>query len=199
MQALINAGGKGTRMGVCGTEKPMQIIGGKPSVERVTEALRRSRYLDRILVSVSDNTPETERYLKDRGVETIRTSGNSFMDDLHEAFGIMEGRYVLTCPSDIPLLSTKEIDKFIEKFSEKPVESYMALVDCATLNGLGITPSYSMEHEGKHWAVSGISIMDREKTIDGTYLSDGYYFTDCREFAVNVNTRKDLELARKMF
>jgi len=39
MQALINAGGKGSRMGECGVEKPMQVIGDKPSVQRVIEAL----------------------------------------------------------------------------------------------------------------------------------------------------------------
>ncbi len=60
MDVLINAGGKGTRMGVTGIEKPMQIIGGKPTVLRVVEAMQKSSYTDRILVSVSPNTPKTE-------------------------------------------------------------------------------------------------------------------------------------------
>ena len=96
MQALINAGGKGSRMGKCGVEKPMQVIGDKPTVQRVVEAISASSNIDRLIVSVSDNTPETERFLNSIGVETIRTSGESFMDDLHDAFRAMDGDYVLT-------------------------------------------------------------------------------------------------------
>ena len=114
MEALINAGGKGSRMGRCGIEKPMQMVGDKHTIERVLDALQASQHLSRILVSVSDNTPKTEEFLNSIGVETIRTSGESFMDDLHEAFEIMNGEYVLTCPSDIPLITTEAVDTFIE-------------------------------------------------------------------------------------
>ncbi len=199
MQALINAGGKGSRMGVCGIEKPMQIIGGKPSVQRVVEAMNASKHIDRVIVSVSDNTLETERFLQSIGVETIRTSGESFMDDLHQSFLKMDGRFVLTCPSDIPLVSTAMLDMFIEAFDPESMESLVALVSCKTVHSLGITPSFVMEEMGEKWAVSGISIMDREKTISGEYLGETFYHTACKEFAVNVNTLRDLELARRMF
>lgn len=198
MHALINAGGKGTRMGACGIEKPMQRVGGKPCVQRVIDALCASEYVDGVLVSVSDNTPDTERYLRGTGIDVVKTSGNSFMDDLHEAFSLMSGEHVLTCPSDIPLLSSSELDRFCEAFCKDGSESFMALVNCRTLESLGITPSYKMEMNSSHWAVSGISIMDRKKTLNGDYLRYGYYFTDCKEFAVNVNTIMELELARKM-
>ena len=71
MQALVNAGGKGSCMGKCGIEKPMQMVGDKHTVQRVVEALSASSHIDRLLVSVSDNTPETERFLNSIGVETI--------------------------------------------------------------------------------------------------------------------------------
>ena len=60
MQALVNAGGKGTRMGGCGIEKPMQMIGDRPTVCRVIDALMASKHIDRVLVSVSD-TPWRRR------------------------------------------------------------------------------------------------------------------------------------------
>ncbi len=56
-----------------------------------------------------------------------------------------------------------------------------------------------MNRYGGNWAVSGISIMDRKKTLNGDYLMESFYHTDRKEFAVNVNTQSDLELARKMF
>ena len=49
MQALVNAGGKGTRMGRCGIEKPMQMIGDRPTVCRVIDALMASKHIDRVL------------------------------------------------------------------------------------------------------------------------------------------------------
>jgi len=188
MQALINAGGKGSRMGECGIEKPMQIIGGKPVVQHVVEAIIESKHIDSILVSVSDNTPETERFLKEMGIKTIRTSGESFMDDLHDSFSRMSGDFILTCPSDVPLISTSKLDSFIETFDKRTMESYVALVSCDTVRDLGIKPSFTMERYGYVWAVSGISIMDRKKTLRGEYLMDAFYQTYCKEFAVNVNT-----------
>ena len=49
MEALVMAGGKGTRMGFCGVEKPMIEVGGIFTVERVVNALRDSKHIDRIL------------------------------------------------------------------------------------------------------------------------------------------------------
>jgi len=196
MQALVNAGGKGTRMGPCGVEKPMQVIGGKPVVMRVIEALRSSENIDRILVSVSDNTPETEKYLEANGIETIRTSGASFVDDIHEAFKTMDGQFVLICPSDLPLLSTVEIDALIDAFDEKKMESLIALVSCSVLRNLGITPSYTMDLYGSKWVLSGISLMDRIKTLKGEYLQESFFETESEELAVNVNTQEELRMAR---
>ncbi|MDR0523027.1 MAG: NTP transferase domain-containing protein [Candidatus Methanoplasma sp.] len=198
MEALVNAGGKGTRMGACGVEKPMHVIGGAPVVRRVVDSLLGSRGVDRVLVSVSDNTPETERYLEREGVETIRTSGSDFVEDLHRSFGRMSGRFVLTCPSDLPLITSAEIDGFMDAFDGERMESMIAVVSGDALERLGIRPSYSMEIKGSVRVLSGISIMDREKTLRGEYLREEYYETDRREFAVNVNTQEELALARQM-
>jgi len=198
MQALINAGGKGTRMGACGIEKPMHIIGGKPVVRNVVDALSGSKNIDKILVSVSGNTPETERYLKDIGVETIRTSGEDFVEDLHRSFSILEGRFILTCPSDLPCINTKDMDKFIAAFDEKKMESLIALVEKKAYEKLNIKPSYTRDYYGSTCVVSGVSIMDREKTLNGVYLNESFFETDCKGFAINVNTQEELEQAREI-
>ena len=199
MQALVNAGGKGSRMGKCGVEKPMQMIGDKPTVQRVVEAISASDNIDRVLVSVSDNTPETERYLNSLGVETVRTSGESFMDDLHDAFRRMDGDYVLTCPSDLPLLTPDVVDLFIEYFVPGTMESAIAVVDEETVVRTGITPSYTREYNGRQWVLSGLCIMNRPKTLAGDYLEEYLFETDWVELSVNVNTLDELELARSYF
>lgn len=199
MQALINAGGKGSRMGKCGIEKPMHMMGGVPTVGRVVEALRNSTHIDRILVSVSDNTPETEKYLNSIGIETVRTSGESFMDDLHQAFEVMDGEYVLTCPSDLPLLTTEVVNTFIEYFVPGLMESAIAVVDEKTVRSTGITPSYTREFNGNNWVLSGLCIMNRPRTLAGDYLEEYLFETNWVELSVNVNTPKELDLARSYF
>ena len=199
LEALINAGGKGTRMGRCGIEKPMQPVGGIPTVRRVVDALRASSNISRILVSVSDNTPETEEYLGSIGVETVRTSGESFMDDLHVSFRRMRGDYVLTCPSDLPLLTTEAVDDFIDYFVPGKMQSAIAVVDEETVRSVGITPSYTREDGGRNWVLSGICIMSREGTLRGDYLEEHLFKTDRVDLSVNVNTQAELHLARGFF
>jgi len=185
-------------MGACGIEKPMQIIGGKPVIKRVIDALSGSKNIDRILVSVSDNTLETEKYLKDICVETTMTSGEDYMGDLHDSFRILEGKFVLTCPSDLPFFSTEELDRFIAAFDAKDMESLIAIIDKRAFEKLNIKPSYTRDYYGSSCVVSGVSIMDREKTLRGVYLQESFYETDCKEFAVNVNTQEELNQARKI-
>ena len=199
MQALVNAGGKGTRMGRCGIEKPMQMVGDRPTVQRVLDALEGSAHIDEIFVSVSDNTLATEEYLQRRGVRTVRTSGESFMDDLHTAFEVMDGEYVLTCPSDLPLLTTAVVDSFIEYFRPGTMDSAIAVVDEPTVRRIGITPSYTVESRGRQWVLSGVCIMNRPRTLQGEYLDEVFFETNWPELAVNVNTMRELDLARSFF
>lgn len=197
MEAVINAGGKGTRMGQCGIEKPMQIIGGKPVVQRVVDAISASKHISRVLVSVSSNTLETERFLKDLGVETIRTSGDDFMMDLRHSFSVLRGDYVMTCPSDMPLLTTPVVDECAGKFKPE-MQSMVVMVSAELVRKLGITPSYACAVHGREYVLSGLSFMDREATIRGDYLREYRMLTEYRELAVNVNTPGELQAAREM-
>lgn len=183
-------------MGPCGIEKPMQIVGGRHTVDRVVDVLASSDGLDRVLVSVSGNTPETERHLRDRGIETVRTSGESFMDDLHTAFEVMSGEYVMTCPSDLPLLDRLSVESFLRFFRPGRMDSAIAVIDAATVEGLGIHPSFTREWNGSEWVLSGLCIMDRPRTLAGDYLDEVLYATRSKALAVNVNTQEELELAR---
>jgi len=199
MEALINAGGKGTRMGLCGIEKPMQKVGGIPTIMRVVNALTAAKNIDRVVVSVSPNTKDTRRYLEDRGVETIVTSGEDFVDDIHRSFHILNGKFVMTSPSDLPLLKNYTVDAFADFFDPEAMESAIAVVDEHTVRSTGIVPSYTIELDGVKWVLSGLCIMDREKTLDGAYLQETYFKTDWPDLAVNVNTQLELDLARGFY
>jgi adenosylcobinamide-phosphate guanylyltransferase len=198
MEALVNAGGRGTRMGHSVTEKPMLMIGGIPVIKRVVDAISSSRNIDRVLVSVSENTKETEKYLRSEGIETIMTSGNDFMNDLHISFEVMNGRFVMTAPCDMPLLKRHAVDMLYEFFDPDTMESAIAVIPEEIVRSVGIIPSYSIDLNGRKCVLSGLCIMDRLKTLDDVFLKEAYMLTDMFELAVNVNTPNELELVRKM-
>lgn len=197
MEALINAGGKGTRMGHTTVEKPLQPVGGAPVIQHVIDAMQGATEIDRILVSVSPHTVNTERYLKDRGIETIRTSGEDFMMDLRKSFSILEGDHVLTCPSDVPFVTPAIFDRTIRSFRPE-MQSLIVMISADTVVNKGVTPSYTMELNGREWVLSGVTVMDRKATMEGKYLNEEYLFTDWEELAMNLNTQDELSLARKM-
>ena len=199
MEALVMAGGKGTRMGFCGVEKPMIEVGGVYTVERVVNALKDSKNIDSILVSVSPNTPDTERYLNEIGIETVRTSGEDYVQDLHDAFRILKGKYVLTCPSDMPLLRSYTVDAFVDYFQKNPNDSMTAIIEEEVVVKSGFTPSFDFEFEGKDWVLSGMNIMDRKKILDDVVLGYSYFKTDWVDLAVNMNTEYELKIARSYF
>lgn len=191
------AGGKGTRMGRCGIEKPMQPVGGMPTIQRVVSAVSRSESIDRVIVSVSSNTPETERFLSSKGVETVRTSGEGFMEDLHFALEVLDSDFVMTVPSDLPMIMAWEIDAFA-RFFRPEMESAIVVVDEKTVLGTGVEPSYVIDLDDGRWVLSGLCIVDRKKTLNGVYLNEEYMRTDWADIAVNVNTQYELDLARAM-
>ena len=199
MEALVMAGGKGTRMGFCGVEKPMIEVGGVYTVERVINALKDSKNIDKILVSVSPNTPDTERYVNELGVETIRTSGEDYVQDLHDSFRVLKGKYVLTCPSDMPLLRPFTVDAFVDYFLKNPNDSMTAIIEEDVVTNSGFTPSYDFDYEGKKWVLSGMNIMDREKILSDVVLNYSYFMTDWVDLAINMNTEYELKMARSFF
>lgn len=196
--ALIMAGGKGSRMGPDTIEKPMQMIGGKHVVQRVIEAVQGCKMVGKVLVSVSSNTPKTEEFVRDLGVDVICTTGNDFMNDMHTAFEYLDSDFVFSCPSDLPLLKSFTVDSFL-KFFRPEMQSAIAVVEKNVVVGAGITPSFTIDIDGSEWVLSGLCISDRRKTLDGVYLDEHYMKTDWVDLAINVNTQHELALSRAYF
>lgn len=199
MQALVMAGGKGTRMGFCGVEKSMIEVGGVRTIERVIKALKSAKNIDKILVSVSPNTPNTEKRMREIDIDTINTSGDDYVKDLHSAFRILDGEYILTCPADIPLLRPSTIDTFINYFSNNPNDSMTAIIEEIAVINTGIKPSYSFEIGGMKWVLSGMNIMDRKKTLSGKILDYSYFMTNLVDLAINMNTQQEMYIAKSYF
>ena len=200
MEALIMAGGKGTRLCKNGVEKPYINVAGKHVIEHVINALKKAKCVDRILVTVSPNTKKTEEFLMTLDdVEIIRTSGEDYVGDLHAAYSVMNGKYVFSTPSDLPLLKSFTVDNFIKAFEKDPHDSFLAVVDEEVVVNTGIVPSFSFKMDGSKWVLSGLTIMNRQMILYGECPPDYYYKTDWVDLAVNVNTMYELQLARGYF
>ena len=193
------AGGKGSRMCPNGVEKPFIKVGDKHVIEHVVNALRKAENIDRILVTVSPNTMHTQKLLQDMGVETLMTSGDDFVGDLHAAYEVMDSKYVFSTPSDLPLLRSSTVDEFINAFNKDPCDSFLAVVDENVVLMTGLKPSFAFNLDGKRWVLSGFTIMNRERILRDEQPQDTYLKTDWVELAVNVNTMHELQMARSFF
>jgi adenosylcobinamide-phosphate guanylyltransferase len=191
LEALVHAGGKGSRMGY--HEKSMILVDGRPMIDRVLDALEGCPRISRTMVTVSRNTPETEEHLRSRGVAVLHTSGNDYVGDLQAAMGELEADSVLICPADLPMLTSDAVNALMDAYAVTPAESFQVAVPARSVRKVGIVPSYVFDQRGEELALCAVSVVDRKGIIEGRTLSIGTHVTDDLRFALNVNTLGDLE------
>lgn len=178
IDALVMAGGKGTRLG--GTvEKPMVEILGIPIIRYVLDALPISTSVDRIYCATSPGTPETEEYLKEMDCTIIECPGDGYVKDLQFCIKELGLEKVLVVSADLPLLGPGDIDWVVEEY-EKRGGAHMA-VYCPQKDG-GPIPA-------------GVNIVD-SRHLDEP--KDEILVSDKVQFALNVNTPEDLEKAKSI-
>ena len=106
MISLIMAGGKGTRMNT--KQEKLLLEYKKPVIMHVVDALKNSNCFSRIIAATSSNSPETEKTLRQSGVEIISTSGKDFVSDLNFVLRQLDDSVFITS-GDLPLLDDKII------------------------------------------------------------------------------------------
>jgi adenosylcobinamide-phosphate guanylyltransferase len=198
VNALITAGGKGTRIKELGIEKPMILVDGLPLIEHVLRAVRDAATIKGIYVSVSDNTPQTRRYLEEHDVQMIHTSGTDYCEDLKAAMGRLRTEQVFVCPADLPLITPQAIDEIVESYATAGVGSYSVAVPHRILQALGIVPTFRFEVEGVDTVLCGVSVVDRHQMLSVDRLEEGYMVTESVDLAINVNSRGDLQKAEEL-
>jgi adenosylcobinamide-phosphate guanylyltransferase len=198
--ALIMAGGKGTRMKYSG-EKPLIKIDNKSFIEHIIDALRRAKKVNRIVVAVSEHTFQTAKRANELSTEVIVTSGKDYIMDLREAIKKLELGRVITVSADLPLLKSKTIDKIMEHYEicGKPVMAVM--VPAERLESLGASIDLILEEKGKRLVPAGVNVLDGDKVEKEEFekeFDQEIFIIDSEEF-VNINTQKDLKIAKKLF
>lgn len=199
VSAVVTAGGKGTRLAELKQEKPLVKISGRPIIDYVLEALRGSKEVSEIVVSVSQATPMTERHVESLGYRFVRTPGAGYVEDLRYAMYLITTPYVLVVPADMPLLRSESIDHVVTAFYRSKKSSIVVGVpeDVFQKANSRTDPTVVMVMNGERAVPCGISIVDRDLMLEGKYLDEAYMVTDLMDFAINVNTIAQLKKAER--
>jgi GTP:adenosylcobinamide-phosphate guanylyltransferase len=168
-------------------------------IERVISALACSNRFDRIIAAVSPNTHQTNEFLKSKGIETIETAGQGYSQDLSCLLSKLKPQKVLAVPGDIPLLNSQivnEILNIIDDDDRQEQEPAISIIlEKGFVEKIGVKPSIVLMNQYCH---SGITVFNT-MAVGGTEpVKEHYLVMNRKEIALNVNTKKELELAEKL-
>jgi len=194
---VIMAGGRGTRLRMR-VEKPMLEFLGRPLIDYVIGAMARAERVAEIVVAVTAFTPETEAYVRRRGVLTARTPGRGFVWDLRFVASLLGARTLLICPCDLPLLNPEILNVVVDEFHSLGCEALTVVAPLDEVRALGLRPSYTLRVEGMDVVPCGIGVFDGPALASGRVLSERYFVTRDPGAIVNVNTVEDLAAALRL-
>lgn len=194
MEALVMAGGKGTRMG--GGEKPLMALRGKPMLAYVLDALSGSSSIEKINVAVSPDVPRTAEFvLMDGRALTVMTPGSGFIEDMGYALSVL-GLFepVLVVAADLPLITPEVIDRVVDVYEKCGREALSVRVEADIAPW---TPDTVLNDTEKPTIPAGINVvhsahMDRSQEEHVLVINDA-------KLAANVNYRKDLTYCEHLF
>ena len=171
---IVMAGGNSSRMG---REKPVLEIEGKPMLLWVYEEARK---VDEALVALSKNTPRTRELCLREGIPFVETPGRGYVEDvgwlLHE-FGPF-----VSSSADLPFVKTSDFHELTKAFNGR-----------TSLTGVlapGKVPKDLRPIEYMGYVMVGLNAVG--------FRGEGFFELSNPLLALNVNTPKELELARRI-
>ena len=191
MIGLVMAGGRGSRMEFPAPEK-LLLEYEKPIIFHVIDSLNDSHCFSKVFAATSPNSPDTKYELGQRGIETLDTQGNGYVNDLNLLLQKMNGLVFVTS-GDLPLLDEKIIQVITEKFNSKNVWTSF-LVSKKFLNSLGLESNLLINSGDIDCVHTGISIINADKIQNLDPVKENYIILDDKRIAFNLNTKKDYEL-----
>ncbi|MBU7036503.1 MAG: NTP transferase domain-containing protein [Theionarchaea archaeon] len=190
MKVLIMAGGKGERLHM--GEKPLLSIGGTPMIKKVIDSVKKAN-IGEIIVAVSENTPETGKFIESEAVQKIVTAGRGYIEDMREVIrekNISEP--VLVLSSDVPLITPGILNDVvtINEKSETPALAVYITKDFCEKHG--IVKKELLSPSGIN-VVSGAMIMENPDDAQ----EEEVMILNRIEVALNVNTIDDIDTLQK--
>ena len=193
--ALVMAGGKGTRMGG-NVEKPILQVKGKSMLEHVVDAIKKVQTIDRIIVVVTANTPNTTVHARRLGIETLATPGDGFEEDTRFAIRKLGLEDVLVIAADLPLITPNIIREAVERYHKSGKPALAVMVKIEEYERLGAKAQYVFEIGGRRLTAVGINLINGRR-IDEKELDQEVFLVDSQDMILNINNAQELELVRK--
>jgi adenosylcobinamide-phosphate guanylyltransferase len=190
MIGLVMAGGKGSRMEFPAPEK-LLLEYEKPIIFHVIDSLNDSYCFSKVFAATSLNSPDTKYELEQRGIETLDTSGDGYVNDLNFLLQKMGGS-VFVVSGDLPLLDKEIIQKLVKFNTESIWTSF--LVSKKFLNSLGLESNLLINYDDIDCVHTGISIINADKIQNLDQVKEDYIVLDDKRIAFNLNTNEDFEL-----
>ena len=190
MIGLIMAGGKGTRMQLDDEEKLLLNYKKKPIILHVVDALQNSNCFTKIVALTSSNSPRTEKILKEAGVDTISSSGNSFVSDLNEMLRQLDD-FVFVASGDLPLLDSEIVKKIVEN---SPTDQIWTNIVTSFSFQKSLNTSLGVKVETKDYVNTGINIVNAKKITNLEPIKEYLLVFDDKRVGLNLNTKTDFEL-----
>lgn len=186
--ALIMAGGKATRLKV-EVEKPLLKFRGKAIIDYIIEAVNIEE-IERIAVTVTQNTPKTKAYLEAKGIDIINTPAMGYVEDLIYALRKLEPEKILTLTGDLPLIRKKDIRYVLREYIFQDCPSLAVMCKKEIYEKLGLRADIEFDTG----IPAGINVIDGRK-LNG---DECHLVVTNPRFAVNVNYIEDLKTADKV-
>ncbi|HSV42513.1 MAG TPA: NTP transferase domain-containing protein [Methanomassiliicoccales archaeon] len=185
-------------MSELGREKPLVKVNGRTLVERAIAVAKASRKVRQTYVSTSPNAPRTEYLLDDLPVRVLHTFGEGYVKDLHLVMSDITEDHVLILPVDMPLLTVEDIDGLIDEYYRRGEPSLTVTLRPELIRSLGLTVTHSEVINDVEVTFCGVSVVNRKEMLKDDFIAGSNYLTDNIDFAVNVNTAKDIQVAEEL-
>ena len=194
--AILMAGGRGTRLKVpC--EKPLFKLHDKPLIKYVIDNINQSKFIDKLFIAVSPNTPETTKYLNsaEGDFKILDTSGEDYLTDLSYILDYFEKKskddVLLFINADLPFISTQTIDYVLDYYLNSDKDALSTLVPVEIFEKFGL--DYSYEFNG--YVPSGLNVLRSVNIVQ----DEDQLVIPKDELALNINTIPDSKVAEKLY
>ena len=205
--ALVMAGGKGLRL-KSDIEKPLYPLNDKPLMSYVLDNINESELIEKTVVAVSPNAPNTKEFLinelhfssfdssfydSDKNDYYLDTLGKGFVEDLSKILEVFESRskddIMIFINADLPLVGADILDEILNYYLSQDKPALSVSVPVEIFDEYGV--NYSYEFNGK--VPSGINILRSENVVQDEEL----LIIPRYELVFNVNTIDTAILASK--
>ncbi len=194
--AIVMSGGRGTRLKLS-IEKPLFKLCNKPLIKYTLDNLNSSKYIDKVFIATSPNTPKTREYVEklEGDFHILDTPGINYLEDLSYILEYFEKKSkkdsLIFINADLPFISADLIDFTIETYLNVDEDALSVLVPVDIFKQLDL--KYSYEFNGL--VPSGLNILRSENIVQSEYNLT----ISKMELAFNINTLIDAKVAEKFY